>query len=197
MYYTVKDFLEKKFGNKFEISAKSRSICLSFNDPSLHFKIDIVPGREINNYRKDKTLNLYLKSDWFFQRGSSQKINVTQQNKITCNQPEARKVIKLLKIYRHCYFPALSSAVIEQCVIEALDEKQFGLFGSLTENLLNCMDWLAKILGQNAFMDEANSNNNLLKKLDYFDKANIIQILENDISRVESNSRYLKDIFDN
>ena len=45
--------------------------------------------------------------------------------------------------------------------------------------------------------DEANSNNNLLKKLDYFDKANIIQILENDISRVESNSRYLKDIFDN
>ena len=54
----------------------------------------------ITDYRKEKMLDPYLKSNWFFQRESSQKINVTQQNKITCNQPEASKVIKRLKIYR-------------------------------------------------------------------------------------------------
>lgn len=196
MYYDVYEKLRQAFAGEAIITKQTRSIGMSFEIEGATIHIDVVPGREINNYQKDKILNLYIKPGWFWQRGSSHKADILQQQKITCNQPEARKIIKLLKIYRNEYGPLIPTATIEQCVVDALSSNRYGIYSSISENLLNCMDWLAQRLKQVTFKDQANSNNNLHKKLSEFEKAIICTLLVNDIRKVEFDSRYLKEIFE-
>lgn len=196
MYDDVYEKLRRRFGDNATVTEQTRSIGITFDFRDMLIPIDIVPGREINNYRIDKMLNLYVKPDWFWQRGSSHKTDVFQQQKITCNRPEARKVIKLLKIYRNRYEPSLSSTVIEHCATDALSPQGYGIYSSVTENLLNCMDWLTRKLSQAVLRDPANSNNNLHKKISGPKKSALCALLESDIRKVESDPRYLREIFE-
>jgi len=173
MYYDVYDALEKAFGDRATVTKQTRTIGLTFeiDDNPIHF--DVVPGREVNNYAVEKILNLYVRPDWIWQRGSSFKTNVSVQKSMTENKPEARTAIKLLKVYRDRNSLSLPTLIVEQCVVDALSENNYGVYASATENLLNCMDFISKKMEQISMIDIANSNNNLHDKITDMQKCYI------------------------
>lgn len=196
MYYEVYEILERSFGEKAIVRKQTKAIALAVNVGNQEVNFDIVPGREINDYRLDRDLNLYVRPDWVWQRGSSFKTNVDLQKSITVNNPAARRIIKLIKIYSYRNNLRLPTIIIEHCVVRGLSPYNHGVHYSVTENLLNCMDYTANKLVQKTIIDDANSNNNLGNKISNYRKSFIADHLLNDIKRIENNPRFIKEIFD-
>lgn len=202
-YYTLEAMFNdvyNKIGRGFEgyalITKQTKAIGVTFSNNGNPIHFDIVPGREINNYKQDRELNLYVNPEWAWQRGSSFKTNTKLQKDITRNRPEARSVIKLLKVYKNKNGLSLPALTIEQCVTDGLSNKNFGIHNSITENLLNSMNFLSRKLNQKGLMDIANTNNNLHDKIDAMQRSNISNLLKNDIKRIEEDPRYIKEIFE-
>ncbi len=196
MYYDVYEKVRKTFGQKATVSKQTKAIGITFENKGNPIHFDVVPGREINNYAVEKDLNLYVKPNWIWQRGSSFKTNVGVQKSMTVNKPEARTIIKLMKAYRDRNGIPLPTIIIEQCVVDALSENNYGVYLSPTENLLNCMDFISKKMEQKSLMDIANSNNNLFDKVTDLQKSYISNQLKKDIMRIEKKPRYIKEIFE-
>lgn len=195
MYYDVYDCLETQFGSKAIVAKQTKAIGLTFEHNGLPIHFDIVPGREVGDYKTTKELNLYVRSDWAWQKGTSFKTNIGVQKNITVNKPEARRVIKLLKTYKVRNGIELPSVIIDQCVVDSLSENQFGVHFSDTENLLNSMNFIARKIQQSNYLDTTNSNNNLNSKLNSTQRNYLAEQLYNDIERIEGNPRYIKEIF--
>ena len=196
MYYTVYEIIGDEFGQKANVSKQSKAIGLSIVHRGELIHFDIVPGREINDYKVDRDLNLYVRPDWIWQRGGQFKTNSKIQKRITVNNPKARAVIKLLKKYKNANGMKIPSTIIEQYTLSALSEKRFGIHYSETENLLNSMSHISNKITQNTLIDKANSNNNLHEKMDYYQRENIAVQLIKDVERIENNPRYIREIFE-
>lgn len=196
MYYNVYNEIESHFGGKAIITKQTKAIGITFENDGNPIQIDVVPGREINDYKVEKNLNLFVKPEWIWQRGRSFKTNVNLQKKMTVNKPGARTVIKLLKLYRDKNNLYLPTIMIEQCVVEAMSENNFGEYSSTSENLLNSMDFIAKKLELNRLIDIANSNNNLNEKLSDYQRIQIIDQFRKDIDLIEQNPRCLREVFE-
>jgi hypothetical protein len=195
MYYHVYDCLQAQFEHKAIVTKQTKAIGLTFEHNCLPIHFDIVPGREVGDYKVTKELNLYVRADWAWQKGSSFKTNIGVQKTITVNKPEARRVIRLLKTYKVRNGMELPSVIIDQCVVESLSDSRFGVHFSDTENLLNSMNFIARKMQQNNYSDTANSNNNLNSKLNSTQRHYLAEQLYNDVERIEENPRYIKEIF--
>ena len=195
MYQDVYNTLRSKLSHFAKIKKQTKAIGLSFEYCGQIIHFDIVPGREINDYKLDHDLNLYVRPNRFWKRGSQFKTNVQSQKQITVNNPKAREVIKLLKKYKDTIGMNLPSTIIEQYAVAALNINNFGLNSSPTQNLLNAMDFISRKIIQSSLIDLANSNNNLLDKVDYFQRQHISSQLLRDIYRIETNPRYIREIF--
>lgn len=188
--------LDQKFGRQAKVVKGTKAICISFEQNGQTINFDIVPGREIGNYNQDRRLNLCVMSKLFWKRGTSFKIDSFTQRTMTINKPEARKVIRLLKIYNTSNNLNIPSVMIEQATIEALSERKYGVYSSNTDNLLNSMDYLSEKLKQEYYVDHGNSNNNLNGKIDNYSRSKAIELLQKDVAIIETNPYYLKEIFE-
>ncbi len=195
MYYDVYEAIGSKLGHQATVSKQTKAIglTLEYYGELVHF--DIVPGREINDYMNDRDLNLYVRPNWVWQRGSQFKTNVGLQKKITVNSPKARETIKLLKKYKDANALNLPTIIIEQYTVDALSSKNYGVYSSPTENLLNSMDFISRKIVQNTLLDIANSNNNLHQKVDYYERKDIASLMCSDIEKIENNPAYIKEVF--
>ncbi|MBL7871175.1 MAG: hypothetical protein JNM78_06155 [Cyclobacteriaceae bacterium] len=196
MFEDVHEVIDNSFGHEATVTKQTKAISIAFDEETEPVYFDIVPGREINNYKNDKLLNLYVRPEWIWQRGSSFKTNVQSQQKLTKNKPQARTVIKLLKCYRDKNGFELSGPILEQCVIETLSNRNYGVHPSTTENLLNCMEYLSKKITQKTVIDYSNTNNNLNEKFPASDREAFADQLITDIKRIENNPRYIREIFE-
>jgi hypothetical protein len=101
MYNSVYNVLHRSYSSvDCDVRKQRRSIGITFHfgEKNLHF--DVVPGREINDYRTDGELNLFEKNRDFWSKPTRIKTNVRTHKQQTVNRPEERKVIKLVKLYR-------------------------------------------------------------------------------------------------
>lgn len=194
MYNDVYNAIKIEFGKSASVVKQTRGIGVSFGNNESRVHIDIVPGREINNYFVEKDLNLYVRPNSFWERGSSFKTNVRVQKEMTLYQPEARRVIKLLKSYHSRNGLSLPSIIITQCVVAAMN--QHGVYPSDTDNLLISMEYIAQKLMAGKIIDIANTNNNLKNKVEAFYRKQIAVQLQNDIKKIKANPRYIKEIFE-
>jgi hypothetical protein len=196
MYLDVLYSLQVRFKDEAEINKQRKSIGLTFFSQGFEFHFDIVPGREINNYRFDKKLNLFVRPDWFWQAGSLAKSHVGLDKSIVANKPLERDVIKLIKTYRDRNRLYLPTVIIEQCVVKALSVSNYGVSQSKKENLLNSMQYISKRLENYSLRDVNNTNNDLLKGMSSYQIFQVINVLKTDILRIERDQRYLVDVFD-
>ncbi len=196
MYYDVYEAVQKAFGGKAVIEKRTKAISITYLHEGDQISFDIVPGRMINKNTKDKNINLYVRPDWAWQRGGAFKTNHRLHKEITLNKPEARQVIKLLKTYRDRNGYDLPSLVIEQYVVSAMSADNFGVYASLTENLLNSMDYIAKKIVQQQLPDIANTNNNLHNQLTSSSRCSLSDQLITDIKRIEDRPSYMQEIFE-
>lgn len=196
MYEWTYARFKSKFGNQAIISKQTKAISIAFERGSDSINFDIVPGREINNYRMDRQLNLFVNTNSIWKRNSSFKVDTLLQRNITMNKPEARRVIRLLKIYNMRNSLNVPKVIIEQGVVEALSNREYGTYSSNTDNLLNSMKYLADKLEQNYYADSGNTNNNLNNKATYSERHYACSLLRSDVEKIESNQRYVKEIFE-
>lgn len=199
MFIYTFEKIKSKLNHQQNVSVykKTKSIGISFERDGDEIFFDIVPGREIGDYKLDNKLNLFVNSNSLWKRNGSFKIDTSLQRKITNNRPNERKIIRLLKMYNSENNLNIPKVIIEQSVVLALSDDNFGLFSSITDNLLNSMLFLSDILGKSQFVDWGNSSNNLLLKMSSTERNNAIVTLRNDVEMIEYNEHYLKDVFEN
>lgn len=186
--------LERFFGIKAVVVKNRRTIGITFTEGTHKIHFDIAPGREMGDFKNDGKLNMYVSPNWVWQNGSSIKINVEKQNKLTVNNREAREVIRLIKSYALRNGLNIPPVLITQLTVEAVTPPGKVLI-SKDENLYNSMHYLAKKLMQNAVWDNSNSNNNLLAKMTYNERVTASELLFSDLNKVEANPTYLNEIF--
>jgi len=183
------------YDGKAIITKKKKASNILFDRLPVPVSIDVLYGREMGNYLEDKKLNLYVRPNYFWQTGTNFKTDIGIQKGILANKPKAREVVRTLKVYLKKNGLPIENVLIDQLVVEALSQKNYGTHFSVTENLLNSMDYIAQKLNNSSIKDYANSNNNLLQKMSFFSKEAIIDLLNSDLKKIEKNSHYIQEIF--
>ncbi len=187
--------IEELFEDEAIVTKRTKATSLTFQGAEGTHKIDIVYGKETGNYLNDKNLNLHIRPSYFSQKGSTFKTNIDMQKNLLINKPKVREVIKALKIYRDRNSLDLNNILIDQLSLEALSWNNFGNESSITENLKRCMKYITYKLSNNKILDYANSNHNLLNNIDYSNKRIVLNVISNDLSKIETNPHYIKEIF--
>jgi len=196
MYETTYEAILDEFSNEStEVRRQKRSIGITFSIDDFEYHFDIVPGREINNYKIDGELNLYVAPSNIFKNSTSTKTNIRAHKSITLNRPIERKIIKLLKFYRDENCLTIPSVVIQNIVIEAFDHKK-AIPYSLYHNFIYAMEYMADKIFRKTLKDLSNTNNNIMDKISHWDREAIADQLNSDLDKLKNDKRYLKEIFE-
>jgi len=194
MYTSVYNILYKQYaGYNVEVRKQKRSLGITFflNETELHF--DIVPGREVNDYKLDKNLNLFVRPDNFWSNPSRIKTNLDAHRNLTKNRPEERKVVKLVKLYRDLCHSNIHSTLLQNITVKAFENQEAS--SSLSNNFIHTLEYIAEKLPILKVVDPANTNNILTENVSSNEINNLVRRINNDLFKIENNDRYLKEIF--
>lgn len=195
MYYDVYDKINDRYGDSSIVEKKRKSISIIFDVDGTEVYVDVVPGREIDNYKKEKDLNLFVRSDTFWGDDSSFKTNLNTHNNFLKNKPEVRRAIKLTKIYRDKNDLNLPSIVIDQLVNEAFEKGGYLFNNSDYNNFLNSLEFISKKLSRTErVIDISNTNNDIGSKIDSISRDAIVNLIEDDLDELDQNPRYITEI---
>lgn len=204
MYTDVYDFLFEKYKSKATVRKQKVSIGLDFYSDSDgdSIKIDVVPGRELNQdqYSQDEKLNLYVYDQFGkIQKGSERlQTNVQAQiknikDRATTEKDSIRKIIRLLKIWKIYNGKSTKSFLIELITIKAFDKKEIN--GSLWEKLKSVMEFIRDEVKNASLPDPGNSSNDVADTLSDFEKNSLSDDMKFMIESIESNSDFIKTYF--
>ncbi|OYQ72982.1 hypothetical protein B9T20_08015 [Wohlfahrtiimonas sp. G9077] len=183
MFDDVYAKLNEKYEDECAIKKQGVSIGLSFEGDQVD--IDIVPAREtsIDSFSDKKDLNLHKSN------GGYLKTNIHSQiDHIKAKQNE-RKVIRLLKIWKHQNNHKYKSFFIELLVIKAYEKEKPK--GTLWEQLSSVLAYAIKNINTENFslIDPGNTNNNLMNTLDDLQKASLVSLFKRLLYQVEQNEK--------
>ncbi len=207
MYNDAYDFLYDKYKNEAEIKKQKVSIGLEFyadSDGDI-IKIDVVPGRELNQdqYKDDENLNLYVYYKYGnFDAGSERiKTNVKSQinnikDRATNEKDSIRKIIRLLKVWKKSKgnYPT-KSFFLELITIKAFDNNE--IIGNLWEKLKTVLEYIRDNVTKENFTlkDPGNSSNDLMDTLTTYEKQQLSDDMKNMLDRIAENDENLKTYF--
>lgn len=202
MYEDVYDFLYEKYKNSATVRKQKVSIGLEFfadSDGDV-IKIDVVPGRELNQdqYTEDNKVNLYVYSQFGLIAEGSDKIrsNVKAQiDNIRSNADKGniRQIIRLLKVWKIHLLKPYKSFFIELITIKAFNSKD--ITGDLWERLKSVMEYIRDNVKDVSLPDPGNSSNDIAETLTTVDKESLSSDMKYMIERIEENSDYIKSYF--
>lgn len=159
--------------------------------------IDIVPGKEINNYQKDGNLNLHhrVKDNGFLApaRNTTMKTNPRKHRSLTENEKENREIIQLFKVWGNVSGIKFSTPPIEYMVHFAAEK--YGFTTSIFENLMTTIVYIIKNLETKRIVDIANSNNVISEMMTEGEKRKVVNQLIKDYKILSHNTNYLKEMF--
>ena len=198
MYHDVYDVIGNEYSKRgYQIRKQKRSLGLLIEDGEHEIQIDIVPGREVNDFKVDNNLTLYEHPSFFWQQDSYVKTNFNKKRKVTTNKPVERKMIMLFKDYKISSGFNLSSTAIQNLVLEAFQKNGNFYSSSLLENFKHSLDYISYELSyRKKVKDVANSNLNLISKLSTDEKKSIVNLMSDDLEKLEKDSNYIKEIFE-
>lgn len=187
MFENVYEKLNEKYKNECTVKKQGVSIGLSFDDSQID--IDIVPARETsaNSFIDKKDLNLHKSNgDGYL------KTNIHNQIEHIKAKENERKVIRLLKVWKHYNNQKYKSFFIELLVIKAYSQIQPS--GTLWEQLKSVLEYAIDNIDKEGFglIDPGNANNNLMNTLDYFQKTNLISCFKSIVKQINQNEKNIE-----
>jgi len=191
MYYDLYQTLKDRYGNN-RVRKQNHSVGITFHLEGKEIHFDIVPGREINHYSTDKTINLYKKGGTF-ENSSRIKTNINAHREASVNRPKEREIIKLIKLYRDHNGLRIKSTFLQHLVIEAFNKRP--PFQSTYSNLLYGMECLVEELPYARVVDPGNSNNIISDRVDDYTRSLLADKIECDLTKLELNKSHLKEMF--
>lgn len=205
MYDVVYKLLEGKYKDEIskgtiKIRKQKVSIGLEFVDGNDKINIDVVPGRELNQYQyaKDSKLNLYVFSLYgiYEQGNTSIRTNIQAQiDNIKSNgdRDSIRKNIRLLKGWKVNHQKVPKSFFLELITIKAFDSKDID--GDNWEQLKSVMEYIRDNVKTIALPDPGNSGNNVADTLTASEKSTVSDDMKYMIEQIEANSDNIKFYF--
>lgn len=204
------DTLEKIFGDIFTyfnvdyrkkdttlLSVKKQkvSIGLEFLVDGHMLYLDIVPGREINDYEKDGDLNLYVNDTMgVIQKASYIKSNIQKQIEKIRDNSEARDSIKCLKVWKRRNNINVKSFFIELIAIKAVEDHKGALPMGYWERLKYTLEYMRDNI-ETVLVDPGNTNNIVSDALEDFEKKNLQQTIKWMLEDVEKNEDAIERYF--
>lgn len=191
--YFDKDY-RKKDGTLLSVKKQKVAIGLEFLVDGHILDLDIVPGREIDDYEKDGDLNLYVNEQMgSFKKASYIKTNIQKQIDHIRDTPIAREMIKLLKVWKRRNNGQVKSFVIELISIRALD-------GYKGENdpwskLKYVLEYIRDNIKTVSLVDPGNSNNIVSDTLESFQKDSISDTMKWMLENIEANDKSIENYF--
>lgn len=207
MYEDVFDFLYEKYKDEANVRKQKVSIGIEFfaDEDGDVVKIDVVPGRELNQdqYKDDENLNLYVYYKYGnFDQGSERiKTNVQAQiknikDRATKEKDSIRKVIRLLKVWKNTkYNSPVKSFFLELITIKAFDNKDIS--GNLWSKLETVLQYIRdEVTGESfTLKDPGNSSNDLIDTLTTSERQTLSDDMKNMLDRIEDNDENIKTYF--
>lgn len=207
MYEDVYDFLYEKYKDVAEVRKQKVSIGIEFHadDDGDVVKIDVVPGRELNQDKYDETedLNLFVYNKYGTIEAGSERIKTNVKAQINNIKDRAekekdsiRKIIRLLKVWKNTKLSSpAKSFFLELITIKAFDNKDIS--GNLWDKLEAVLQYIRDEVTKDAFTlkDPGNSNNDLIDTLTSFDRQNLSEDMKLILERIEDNDENIKTYF--
>lgn len=207
MYEDVFNFLYEEYKDVATVRKQKVSIGIEFfadADGDI-VKIDVVPGRELNQdqYKEDENLNLYVYYKYGnFDEGSERiKTNVQAQiknikDRATAEKDSIRKIIRLLKVWKNTkYNYPTKSFFLELITIKAFDNKE--ITGNLWSKLEAVMEYIRDEVTKDNFTlkDPGNSANDLIDTLTTSERNTLSIDMKNMLERIADNDENIKTYF--
>lgn len=207
MYDSVYKFLYAKYHGKGAIVRRQKvSIGIEFDqDADGHIvKIDVVPGRELNQdqYHKDKNLNLFVFEEYGkLPKGSDYiKTNIQAQidnirDRATREKDSIRKIIRLLKVWKIGKGTGPKSFFLELITIKSFDSQK--IEGALWDKLEKVLEYIRDNVTKNSFSlpDPGNSGNDVAETLTTGERSTLSYDMKTMLERIEENSDIIKSYF--
>ena len=207
MYEAVYEFLYDKYKNDAEVRKQKVSIGLEFyaDRDGDKIKIDVVPGRELNQdqYKEDENLNLYVYYKYGNINAGSERIKTNVQSQISNIKSRAekekesiRKIIRLLKVWKNTkYDYPTKSFFLELITIKAFDNST--ITGNLWDKLKTVLEYIEDNVTNDGFTlkDPGNSSNDLADTLTDGEKQQLADDMKNMLDRIEENDDNIKTYF--
>lgn len=206
MFDDIYEFLFKKYdeSGQGKVRKQKVSIGIEFNadEDGDIINLDIVPGRELSqdSYKEAKDLNLmFNEQTGSFAKNSYIKTNIQAQIDHIRNTGDernsARQIIRLFKIWKHTNNEKYKSFLLELVTIKAFDKVEVS--GNLWEKLEKVMEYIRDNIAKDDFKltDPGNSNNDVIKTLESWERTNLSNRMDTIIKRIEENSENIKNYF--
>lgn len=202
MFEEVFSFLEEKYGQNGTAHVRKQKVSIGVqfytDEDGDEINIDVVPGREltVDDFPTTKKLNVYFNdSQWGFSKGTYTQTNIQAQIDHIKGKENARRIIRLLKIWKNSNNEPYKSFFFELATIKAFDS--VSITGNLWEKLMSVMEYIKDNIVKDSFslIDPGNSNNDILSSMESWEKANLANKLELIIERIEENSENIKPYF--
>jgi hypothetical protein len=197
MYNEVYDFLYEKYKDSATVRKQKVSIGLEFNADGDIIKIDVVPGRELNQnqYLEDDKLNLYVYSQFGKIESGSDRLrsNVKAQIeniKSNAEKSSVRQITRLLKVWKINKGTGPKSFFLELITIKAFDKKEIA--GDIWDKLKSVMEFIRDEVKDISLPDPGNSGNEVADTMTDIEKSNLSDDMKYMIERIEENSDYIK-----
>jgi len=199
MYNAVHDFLHKKYSSEATIKKQKVSIGLEFfADKDGHVvKVDVVPGRELNQdqYKDDNNINLYVYSQFGTILEGSERLKTSPKAQIANVKDHAEKEsvrhdIKLLKIWKVQNVKKPKSFFLELITIKAFDKND--ITGDLWDKLKAVLEFIRDEVKTISLPDPGNSNNDVADTLTDVEKADLSDDMKYMLERIEEDSDNIK-----
>lgn len=207
MYENVYDFLYEKYKDVAEVKKQKVSIGLEFyaDSDGDKIKIDVVPGRELNQdqYKDDENLNLYVYYKYGNIDAGSERIKTNVQSQLSNikdrvdkEKDSIRKIIRLLKVWKNTkYNYPTKSFFLELITIKAFDNST--ITGDLWDKLKAVMEYIKDNVTKDVFTlkDPGNSSNDLAETLTDGEKEQLANDIKNMLDWIEENDENIKTYF--
>jgi hypothetical protein len=207
MYEDVYDFLYEKYKGVAAVKKQKVSIGLEFyadSDGDV-IKIDVVPGRELNQdqYKDDENLNLYVYYKYGNIEAGSERIKTNVKSQINnikgranAEKDSIRKIIRLLKVWKNTkYNYPTKSFFLELITIQTFDNTEMS--GNLWGKLKMVLEYIRDNVTKDSFAlkDPGNSSNDLADTLTSYEKQQLSDDMKNMLDRIEENDDNIKIYF--
>ncbi len=205
MYENVYKFLYDKYHGKEAVVRRQKvSIGLEFYaDADGHVvKIDVVPGRELNQgeYLNDKRLNLYVYEQFGrFEKGADHlRSNIHAQVKHIRDRAEAerdsvRKIIRLLKVWKIGKGSGPKSFFLELITIKAFDSKT--ITGDIWEKLKTVLEYIRDNAKTVSLPDPGNSGNDVADTMTDSEKSWLSSDMDTMLTNIAASDDMIKSYF--
>lgn len=202
MFDDVYDFLNEKYQMTGLAVVRKQKVSIGIifyaDKDGDQISIDVVPGREItqDTYLDNRDLNIYFNDNaWGFDKGTYTKTNIQSQIDTIKSKDSERKIIRLLKIWKHSNSESYKSFLMELLTLKAFNKTTIS--GNLWSKLEGVLTYIKDNVTKDEFTlkDPGNSSNDLMKTLSSWDRQNLANKMQSIIDRITENSENVKTYF--